>query len=146
MQILPVWASKCRAWRVEFEACLEPQYRDKISKLAVVHLFKKDMGGLAGVYHRRGRTSFHEISMSVYLTEAEARITYGHEFAHLVAFHFYGNAGHGFLWKSFMALFGLAAAEFHDYPLDMRCVIDEASEKLKGLPDGRRDRVGDQGR
>jgi hypothetical protein len=145
MADLPVWAAKCRLWRSEFEACLEPHYRDKISKLAVVHTFKTDLGGIAGQYSRNGLHSFHEIKMSVYLTENEARDTYGHEFAHLIVFHFYGSEGHGFIWKSFMSLFGLAALEFHDYPLDARCVIEEVNSKLKGIPDARRDRMGDQG-
>lgn len=129
---IPEWASKVREWRTEFEATLDPHFRDKVVKVPIVHTFLPDMGLDAGRYvYARG--AFHEIRVSSLLTEQEAYETYGHEYAHFCASLFYGDASHGFLWKSFMSRFGLAAAQFHTIPLQHRCVFEEIKDKIDGF-------------
>lgn len=129
----PSWAAKCREWRTGFEAHLEPHYRDKVASVAIIHSFRDDMGLDAGKYVYTPLL-FHEIRMSRYMTEREAYLTYGHELAHFLAIYFYGYKEHGFLWKSFMILFGIPAEEFHDYPIASRCIVEQLVGKLKGLP------------
>lgn len=126
---LPAWAEKVREWRSHFESTLDPHFRDKVAKVAVVYGFRNDMILEAGRYvHAPG--AFHEIRLSVFLTEEEARDTYGHEYAHFLACFFYHDATHGFIWKSFMSLFGLPAAQFHTIPLQMRCVFEDIQGKI----------------
>jgi hypothetical protein len=126
---LPEWTSKVREWRLHFESTLDPHFRDKASKVGIVHSFREDMTMEAGRYvHAPG--AFHEIFLSIFLTEEEAKMTYGHEYAHFLACLFYGDATHGFIWKSFMSLFGLAAAQFHTIPLHLRCMFGDIQEKI----------------
>jgi hypothetical protein len=129
----PSWAVKCREWRTGFEVHLEPHYRDKAANIAIIHSFREDMGLDAGKYIYTPFL-FHEIRLSCFMTEEEARSTYGHEYAHFLAVLFYGYNGHGFLWRSFMVLFDLPAEEFHKYPIASRCIIEQIVGKLKGLP------------
>jgi hypothetical protein len=124
----PSWFSKCREWRTEFETLLAPPFREVAAAVAIFHTITEE-GTDAGKYSM-GEDRFHRISLSCALSEAEARTTYGHEFAHFLAAMFFGDVDHGFIWQGYMKLFGLPAEEFHAIPLQARRVIGEVMEKI----------------
>lgn len=142
MSQIPSWSNKCRLWRTQFESTLDAHYRVYVQSLPIIVSFK-EMGGVAGMYVY-APNAFHEIRMSPHLTEEEARITYGHEYAHFLTIHFYGDNSHSFLWRTFMSLFGLPAEEFHTIPLTTRCTMKnvEAALASAALQNGVKDLEG----
>ncbi len=123
----PHWFDMLPSWRKHYQAKLDAHQLKVISKCAIINRVD-DMGGTAGVH--AGNHHFHVIALSRFLNVYEAKLSYGHEFAHLLDGVLNNKQGHGETWKSLMIQLGLEPKECHKFPLKERKLIESIMKKL----------------
>lgn len=104
---LPAWTAQFPAWRRSLDARLHPVIRERVIRELVEYEVTPRENRLMGRYRPNIVAEAHEIWLWSRLTESEARETFAHELAHLVAFvAFREGAGHGGTWSRIQWRFG----------------------------------------
>jgi hypothetical protein len=107
----PSWRQSFARWRQEFEDRLPARLRRLILDVPVRTALRATMTRWIGRYSPPTRTGGHRITLSPFLTPAEAREAFGHELAHFVEYLAWppppGAPHHGGRWRYVMDLFRL---------------------------------------
>lgn len=116
----PAWFGLVAAWQAEFDSRLHPELRALLAGTPLVVRTHRLMLRSAGLC-RQSRSRDHWIRLSHHLDEAEARETFGHEYAHRVVDLLYQGrrieGPHGVEWRMIMRELGLAPLAHHNIPL-----------------------------
>lgn len=113
------WSQKIQTWYDEFTSRLDEECRVKTARHIIHVVISTRMTRKAGEHS--SYENYERIKLSSWMNADEARITFGHEVAHLVDKIVFGSKEwHGPNWKSIMELFKLDADKYHNYPLKER--------------------------
>lgn len=128
------WQSKLLDWKKYYQSLLDPKTMKKIER-EPLFVTLGDLGEIAGRYKSPDVTGgpIHIIEMSTFLAEAEAKETFGHEFAHMVMWCLYGIGNHGKRWRRLMTVLGLPPLPCHTLNLKGRKTLRLAQERLTVL-------------
>lgn len=121
------WSEKLIPWKNHFFNLLDKDQQIIVSKYPIFFNIV-DLGAVAG--RHKAVAYLNYIEVSPFLTEAEAKETSGHEYAHLCDWFLNKNHDHGPSWKKLMCQIGLAPHETHEIPIKERKILGDVMSKI----------------